>query len=108
MMTIIEEFDKKKHIEKMNAPVAKLLGVLKKDNIHFEPTDGVNENVIFSRGDKTIKMAHHSFYRFSGMTSWKRPSANKDDHTIVIIPVTDEMWLFTIIKPIIETLLEKA
>jgi len=97
------EFDKNKHIEKMAKPVEKLLAVLKKDNISFAPNDGDN-NVVFTRDGKEVHMAQHSFYRFSGISSVYKEKGE----FMIPVPVTDEMYLFDFMKPIIYILLDHA
>lgn len=83
----------------MKPVVDKFIALLLKKGIKFESTDGENENVIFSFNDKTTKISYHSFYRFSGITCFIK---FLDDNTVEIIRITDEMYLMTFIKPIIE------
>lgn len=89
------------YMNKMKPVVDKFLLVLAKKGISFSLDTEMN-NVILSTKTKSIKMSHHSFYRFSGITSIYK---HNDDNSIEIIKVTDEMYLTTFIKPIIEILL---
>jgi len=54
-------------IQQMTPHVNKLVVELAKQDITFSPTDGELENVIFSQDGVEMKIAHHCFYRFSGM-----------------------------------------
>lgn len=101
------DFDKHKHIDKMKAPVAKLVAELLKKGISFNPTDGELHNVIFTAKTKEVKISWHSFYRFSGICNVYRDDPKNKD-VMIPVPVTDEMYLFDFIKPIIEILIEKA
>lgn len=51
--------------------IKRLVLSLMKYNIIYKETDGVLENVIFSRGNKTFKCAHESFFRYSGRCVYK-------------------------------------
>lgn len=88
-----------KYIAKQNPVVVKFTQQLEKKGISFSPTDGEQENVVFTYKDKTLKMSKHSFYRYSGISTVYNFKA---DNSLEIIEVTDEMYLNTFIKPIIE------
>ncbi len=92
-------FDKQQHIAKFKNIEEKLVSSFKKSGINFQPNDGDLENVIFSKGDKEFKISHHSFYRYSGICSLYKEG---DDKKLEVIYVTEEMYMNTFIKPIIE------
>lgn len=92
-------WDKEKQKLKMKPVVDKLVAYLKKKDVFFEENDGSLENVVFSSGYTEFKISHHSLYRYSGIICTHRPGAK--DHLVEIIPVTDEMYINTIIKPIL-------
>lgn len=101
------KWNKETHKEQMKLFVQNLVNSLNKKGIEFKEIDGELENVIFSNGDKILKLAHHCFYRYSGIASIFKEvkgSNNKEFETII---VTDEMWLNLFIKPIIENKLLK-
>lgn len=57
-------------------------------------------NKVITGNGKTIRMSHHSFYRHTGMCkAMKKRPGSKDEYDYV--PFTYEMWLNTIIEPII-------
>lgn len=89
-----------KHKLKMKPSVDKLVNLLKTKGIEFEPEDGVLNNVIFKNDKKTIKISHHSFYRYSGIATVYKE--NKEKNTTETVDVTDEMYINNFIKPIIE------
>lgn len=96
-------FDTKAHIEKMQPAVNKLVAQLKTKGIEFDPNDSDgHENVTIKTKDKTIKISHHSFYRYSGIGFVYK---DNKDNSVETIEVTDEMYLINFIKPIIDLLL---
>lgn len=99
-------FDKQAHIALMKKPVDKLLQYFQLKGITFSPMDGDIENVIFSQGDKKVKISHHSFYRFSGIACVYEH--NDTNNTVKIVKVTDAMFMEMYMKPIIELLISKA
>ena len=99
-------FNKQAHIAKMQPVINKFLAQLSTSKgISFIPTDGVLENVIFKQGDKEVKMSHHSFYRYSGICCLYEEKGEGEKKVFKIIEVTDEMFLNTFIKPIVDALL---
>lgn len=96
------EFDKTKHIEKIQPAFQKLLISLKKKGIDFQPTDGEMNNAIFIKDGKQIKICHHWLYRISGIASIYK-SDRKNENFLIPVLVTDDMFA----EPIIETLFEK-
>lgn len=100
-------FDKKLHISLQQSAVSKFIQVLHKEGITFVPEDPEGlENVLFMKSQKTIRMAHHSFYRYSGLIFYKRGTGNEQDNRVILTPVTDEMWLNGVIHPIVLARLE--
>lgn len=96
------EFDKQQYQQKQAIPVKKLIVALNKQGIFMsEDNIGLN-NVVFTKGDKIFKMSHHSFYRYSGICNIYKETEN----TMIPVPVTDEMYLFDFIKPIVEKAFE--
>lgn len=94
-------FNNQEHIKKMTPYVEKLVVYLNSKGITFEPTDGHLENVVLTRGDKTIKIAHHCFYRFSGIAKIRKDVGKNQ---IVMIDLTDDMFINTYMKSLIEFL----
>lgn len=93
-----DEFNKEQYQQKQAILVKKLIVALNKGGIYMsEYTIGL-DNVVFTKGDKVFKMSHHSFYRYSGICNIYKETEN----TMTPIPVTDEMYLFDFIKPIVE------
>ena len=83
----------------MTPHVLQLVEYLKKFDINFSPTDGELENVVFTQGDKVVKIAHKCFYRFSGLCYIQK---TKKDNYIDLIEVTDDMFINTYQRMIIE------
>ncbi len=83
----------KKHIDKM---------LLNFSYLKFEETDGEFENVIFSNGDKNVKIAHHYIYGYSRIS---RKDIDEGERTLKSIRVTDEMYINDYVKPNVEKLL---
>ena len=54
-------------IQKMTPHVNKLIELVKKDGVTFSPIDGDNDNVVFTKKNKVLKIAHIMFYRYSGI-----------------------------------------
>lgn len=92
-------FDKNKQKEKMEPIIGKLVSELKNKGVGFKDSDGVLENVVFSYKGKELKIAHQLFYRYSGISCIQK---EKDKRTIELVLITDEMFLNSYIKPIIE------
>jgi len=93
------QFNKEAHIARMKPAVDKLVNHLQKKGVSFQPNDENLENVILSSAKKTIKISHHSFYRYSGIAViYSKTSENTFD----ITEITDEMFLTNYMKPIIE------
>lgn len=89
---------KQNHIQKMSVPVNKLISFLKKNGVEFFPIDGEFENVVLKSQDKELKIAHHCFYRFSGITYIHR---HIGEHQTELIEVTDDMYMNSYMKSII-------
>ena len=96
-------WNKEKHQLSMKSSVNKLVSYFQSKGITFTPTDGKLHNVVFtSKDNKQVKLSHHSFYRYSGIASVTKDG--KEKNSIEVIEVTDEMYLNTFIKPVIELL----
>lgn len=94
-------FDKTKHQLAQRASVVKLITDLDKLGITFVPLDTAGmDNVVFIKADKVVKMSHHSFYRYSGISSITRDKKGSNNESETV-DVTDEMYLQTFIKPIV-------
>lgn len=93
------EFDRQAHIARMKPSVDKLLVHLQKKGISFSPTDGELDNVVLTSSTKTIKISHHSFYRYSGICCIYK---EKGENFIEAIDVTDEMFMNNFMRPIVE------
>lgn len=94
-------FNEKDHITKYKVHEEKLVSYFQKKGIVFSNCDNdvTLKNVIFSGKGKEFKISYHSFYRFSGISSLYKEG---EDRKLEVIRVTDEMYLNTFIKPIIE------
>lgn len=88
---------------KMAKSVDKLVAYFKSKGVSYSPTDGELENVTFTSKDKTIKIAHRSFYRYSGIACIYK---DKGENQIETVNVTDEMFMEMFMKPIVEALLK--
>lgn len=62
---------------------------LSKQGIKFSSTDGELDNVIFSKDNKTTKMAHEMFYRKSGRCCYL---AQDKSNYAQVKPITDVMF----------------
>jgi hypothetical protein len=102
-------------VAKMQPAVTKLLIQLAKDGIRFLPnTKDVKCNEPVTKDNvgfytmldpsNIATISHHSFYRFSGISSITRdkPGANNESETV---PVTDDTYMNVFMKPIIYALL---
>lgn len=92
-------FDKTAYIAKMQPIVDKLVLQFKNKGVEFSPTDGDLDNVVFTSSTKSIKISHHSFYRYSGIACVYK---EKGENSIEAIEVTNEMFMNNFMKPIIE------
>ena len=101
-------FDKIVHINRMKPAVDKLLSQLNSKGIEFFPIDENPklENIILKTKDKEIKISHHSFYRYSGISCVYKEKGDDKNKKFEIIEVTDEMYLQNFMKPIIDRLLQ--
>lgn len=103
-------FDKAEHIRRMTPHVEKLVSYLKTKGITFFPTDGELENVVFKSDKKVVKIAHHCFYRFSGMCKirkdlpQKKIKNKKEKNYIDLVDVTDDMFINQYMKSMIDFL----
>jgi hypothetical protein len=102
-------------IVSMQPAVAKLRIQLEKEGICMLPNTGdvkcsrlvTKNNVGFYRRDDPLNImtiSHHSFYRFSGISCITRdkPGSNNESETI---PVSDDTYMNTFMRPIIEVAL---
>ncbi len=95
------EWNKEARIVKTQPAVNKLVAHFKSKGISFEPSDGELENVVFTSKDKVVKIAHRSFYRYSGMAVIYK---DKGENEIEAIQLTDDMYMDMFMKPIVEVL----
>jgi hypothetical protein len=63
--------------------------------------DETYNNFIFEKNEKILKISHHSFYRYSGISTVNKDG--KEKHLTETVEVTNEMWLNNYIKLIIES-----
>lgn len=97
-------FNEQIHINKFKIYENKLIESFNKKGINISYTDTNKlKNITFSKGNKTLKISYHSFYRFSGICSLYKEG---EDKKLEIISISDEMYLNTFIKPIIESYFE--
>lgn len=101
-------WDKNNHIEKVMPAANKLISHFEKKNVKFTIDDGKN-NVVFSVGEKSIKISHHSFFRFSGIACVYKVKEMQDGQKKLqaIIDVTDDMYMENYMKPVIEILFKE-
>jgi hypothetical protein len=92
-------FNEDEHIRKCQPYVKKLVDDLSKDNITFEPDNGCG-NVVFTKDEKTCVIAHHCFYRFSGLCrKYKVISVGKKGvMTVEEIPISLEEFITSYMK----------
>ena len=95
-----ESFDKLKHIERMMPHVEELNKLLLEFGIIFYPYDENGlENIIYTDGVKTLKIAHRCFYRFSGMCVIRKEI---DKNRIELVEVTDRMFILSYMGTLIK------
>jgi hypothetical protein len=95
-------FSKSDQIKKMKPFCDKLVKQYVSKGYEFFPTDGELENVVFITPDKrTIKISHHSFYRFSGICCKYK---ELDKHLFEVTDITDEMFVKIYLKVILDAL----
>lgn len=84
-------FDKIAHKNRMKSETDKLVSYFKKQKVEFieQDPDGF-ENVIFKSSTREIKIAHHSFYRYSGIAVFTK---SNDKNESEVFPVTNEMYM---------------
>lgn len=95
--------DFENHKKQMQPLVDKMVVQLASKGISFRPYDGDNErlpNVVFSNGIKHYRMSQASLYGYSRIASFTKEL--KDKKGVETIPVTDEMYLNMIIRPIVD------
>lgn len=93
------KFDEKEAIRKMTPYLDKVKESFTKKGIKFKE-DIKFKNTIFFKANKEYKISYHSLYRFSGISTIHK--AGKNENEVIIIDVTDEMYINSIIKPIVE------
>jgi hypothetical protein len=91
-------------ISKMIPYVDDLVKSLQSYGIVFIPTDGELENVIFTNGTKTVKIAHKCFYRFSGMCRIQKDKVGGKHNEVEFVEVTDKIFICTYMGTIIKRL----
>lgn len=94
-------WNKQAAIEKIKPVTDKLVAYLKTKGIEFNPTDGVLENVILTKGGKEVKISYHSFYGFTRMGAVTRQRGEKSNE-FDFVPVTDDVYVNSVLKQIIE------
>lgn len=80
----------------------KIFKILKSKKIEISLVDDNNSklnNLTFYGGGNTIKMSHHSFYRYAGMGMKVISGKNKDELKCVSLPINE--YMERIIVPII-------
>ena len=98
-------WNKSKHIKMMKPHVDKMVEVLKTKGIDFQPTDGHLDNVVLSDNRQTMKIAHHCFYRFSGLSCV--PSLKGKSSEFKFVKVTESMYVNDFMFPIILHMFDK-
>lgn len=94
------KFDKTAHISKMKPFADKLVNHFVAKGIVFSPTDGENENVIFTHKNKIVKIAHHCFYRYSGISTIYK---ERGENFLESVKVTDEMFMGVFMKSYLDS-----
>ena len=89
-------WSEKKHQESMSSHVKTVINDLKKEgiNIKLEDPNPKLKNIVATKDDKTIKISHWSFYRYSG-TGYRLEGSGDN------VKLTLKDWVNKIIKPII-------
>jgi hypothetical protein len=93
-----------KQIENMKPSINKFLAELQKQGISFSSVDGELNNVVFTKGSNIAKISHHSFYRYSGISTITRDKKDSNNE-IEVVDVSDELYLNKFIKPLVLKLL---
>jgi hypothetical protein len=82
------------YLKKIEGDVKKSLNDLKKEGITTVRQDGKLNNLIFSKGDKEIRISHHSYYRYSGRGMKAVKTGKKDDDfEYVSLPLSDYLGM---------------
>lgn len=89
----------KDHIKKMTPYVNKLIIYLEKIGISFEREE---HNVILTKGDDTLRIANHCFYRFSGLCISLKSVKKGKNIVEEFVEVTEDMYINIYQKSIIE------
>ncbi len=92
-------WNKESHRSMMKPSAGKLISYFATKGVQFSPMDGEFENVVFSKADKVLKISHHSFYKYSGISCIYKEIK---EHMIEPILVTPDMYMEKFMKPIIE------
>ena len=92
-------FNPEEHIKRMTPYRDKLVDALKKKGFTFQEQDDIRKNVVFGFRGREIKISHHCFYRFSGICMIRKEIG---EHEFTWIPVTDEMFMTSYMRSIIE------
>lgn len=91
--------------QRMKPAVDKLLAALSREGIGFRAEDELGMNVVLSHTDgTTILISHHSFYRYSGIAVVVKDRG--EGAPVEIIPVTDEMFMMSFMRPVILAMME--
>lgn len=92
------------HKQKMSTLVGKFIDKLNGRGISVN-LNAEKDNVEVSFEDRTARISQHSFYRYSGIACICRDKEGENNQSEAI-DVTDEMYLNSIISPVIDLLLD--
>ena len=96
-------WNEEKHIAKVKPYTDILVKNLNQLGIEFSDNDDKLENVIFRFKNTEVKISKHSFYGFSRLIFITKDG--KEKNSSELIPITDEMYIATYMKPIVLKLL---
>jgi hypothetical protein len=101
-----KSIDRTEKIKKMQPYVDKLVDFLITKDISFEHMDGHLENIVLTKGDKVSKIAHHCFYRFSGLCVIGKEVSKGKKSELILIEVDDDMYINTYMRSLILRIFE--
>lgn len=96
-------WNEEKHIDKVKKYTDILVKQLNQLGVEFIDNDGALENVIFRFKETEVKISKHSFYGFSRLCFVTKDG--KEKNSSELIPITDELYISSYMKPIVFKLL---
>lgn len=86
-------------LKRLAPHIQKLVNFFHNKGVEYVEKNGNLRNVVFFTDEKTVKIYHDIFYRFSGICCTHRDTDKA--HEIEVIPLTDENFYGVYIKAIL-------